>query len=89
MFGIQGHQEELQEGAKVNNPLLLAFFLVCLSGFPLVSDGPMVQDLCNETKRKLPYGLLATTIDKLGFQEAFGKSSNRCVCVCVCERLSP
>ena len=80
MFGIQGHQEELQEGAKVNNPLLLAFFLVCLSGFPLVSDGPMVQE---------QYGFLATTIDKLGFQEAFGKSSNRCVCVCVCERLSP
>ena len=41
LWGIEG----LQEGSKVY--FCVYCFPCCLSGFPLVSDGPMVQALCN------------------------------------------
>ena len=42
----RGHQERLQEGSTAYFPLS-GRFLYVFAGFVLVSDGPIMRDLCN------------------------------------------
>ena len=46
----RGHQERLQEGSKAYFCVFRHFVPFVLVGFALVSDGPMVQDLCEMSK---------------------------------------
>ena len=48
LFGSQEKPGSQQDPGGARRP-----FLAIFACFPLVSDGPMVQDLCNETKRKV------------------------------------